>query len=176
MSRRNRTARGAGIAIALTLALAAPAAAAQPTRTVIPATTFVTQYAAGQGCDFAVTAYKQPGSRMTITEFSDGTLVFQTLAMHRRIVNDATGAEYETNSVYHEVDRVDGNGIDHGTASGQFVWQFYPGDRGPDGVILDHVLALDIVGRATYVVDWNTGQTLQISIVGTVTDVCAALA
>ena len=46
---------------------------------------------------------------------------------------------------------------------------------GPDGVILDHLLTLDIVGRATYVVDGSTGVTLAISVVGQATDICATI-
>ena len=174
MTRLSRTARGALIAVALAVIWAAPAAAAQPTRSVIQGT-LVSHYPAGEGCDFDVTAYKLPSAHTTVIEFSDGTLVFDAHSLHRRIVNDATGAEYDENIVSHEVDNVDANGIDHGSINGQFIWQFYPGDMGPDGVILDHVLALDIVGRATYVVEWDTGVTLEISIVGSYTDICAAL-
>lgn len=42
-------------------------------------------------------------------------------------------------------------------------------------MILDHILALYIHGSATYVVDGTTGATLQIRIVGTTTDICAAI-
>jgi hypothetical protein len=174
MTRLSRTARGALIAVALAVIWAAPAAAAQPTRSVIQGT-LVSHYPAGEGCDFDVTAYKLPSAHTTVIEFSDGTLVFDAHSLHRRIVNDATGAEYDENIVSHEVDNVDANGIDHGSINGQFIWQFYPGDMGPDGVILDHVLALDIVGRATYTVVWETGVTLEISIVGRYTDICAAI-
>ena len=174
MSNLTRPARGAVIAFVLALACAAPASAAQPTRYEIPGT-LVSHVPAGEGCDFAVTAYKLPSAQTTVTEFSNGTLAFEAHSLHRRIVNDATGAEYNDNIVSYEVDRVDSAGIDHGTINGQFIWQFYPGDMGPDGVVLDHVLALDITGRATYVVDWNTGVTLAITIVGQTTDICAAI-
>jgi hypothetical protein len=174
MTRLSRTARGALIAVALAVIWAAPAAAAQPTRSVIQGT-LVSHYPAGEGCAFDVTAYKLPSAHTTVIEFSDGTLVFDAHSLHRRIVNDATCAEYDENIVSHEVDNVDANGIDHGSINGQFIWQFYPGDMGPDGVILDHVLALDIVGRATYTVVWETGVTLEISIVGRYTDICAAI-
>ena len=85
------------------------------------------------------------------------------------------GAEYQNNVVFHEVDNIDGNGIDHGSASGQFVWTFLPGDTYIDGTVLDHVVSLDMVGHATYVVNWNPGQTLQTSFVGQYTDICAAI-
>jgi phage baseplate assembly protein gpV len=172
--RLTRTARGAVIAVVLALVVAAPAAAAQPTRSVIDWQP-VSHFPAGTGCDFDVTAHNLPSAHTNVIEFSDGTLVYDAHSLHRRIVNDTTGARYDNSIVFHEVDRVDSAGIDHGTVNGQFVWQFYPGDMGPDGVILDHVLALDIVGRATYVVDWNTGVTLEFSMVGRYTDICAAI-
>src|SRR5258706_2029456 len=69
--RLTRTTRGAVVALALALLGAAPAAAAQPTRTVIVAGP-VAHYPAGTGCEFDVTVYRSPGSRTTITDFSDG--------------------------------------------------------------------------------------------------------
>jgi hypothetical protein len=77
-------------------------------------------------------------------------------------------------SISHEVDRFE-NGQIVGVITGQFIWQFYPGDVGPDGVVLDHLLALYIQGSATYVVDANTFATLAITLKGTTTDICAAL-
>jgi hypothetical protein len=174
MNTLRRTASGAAIALVIALAAAAPVAAAQPDRYVIPGT-LVSHYPAGQGCAFDVTAYKLPSAHTTVTTFSDGTQFYDTHSLHRRIVNDATGAEYDQNIVSHEVDHVDGDGIDHGSINGQFIWQFYPGDVYLDGTILNHVVALDMVGSATYVVDWNTGATLQISFVGQYTDICATI-
>ena len=86
----------------------------------------------------------------------------------------ATGAVFVESSIVHEVDRFDG-GLIRGEISGQFIWQFYPGDVGLDGVVLDHLLALFMVGRATYVVDANSGATLEINFIGTSTDICAAI-
>ena len=169
-----RTARGAVIALALALIAAAPAAAAQPTRTVTYVG-LVAHYPAGTGCDFDVTVYRSAGSRYTNTSFSDGRFVTENHAVHRTITNDATGATFVESSISHEVDRFDDAGLIVGTISGQFIWQFYPGDVGPDGVVLDHLLALFIQGTATYVVDANTGATLKITIVGTTTDICAAI-
>jgi hypothetical protein len=173
MNTLRRAASVAAIALAFALLAAAPAAAAQPSRTVYPSAP-VSHYPAGTGCDFDVTAYKLPSAHTTEIDFSNGTVVFETHSMHRRIVNDATGAEYDQNIESHERDTFDGDLI-RGTINGQFIWQFYPGDMGPDGAILDHLLALDIVGRATYVVEGNTGVTLAISIVGQTTDICAAI-
>jgi hypothetical protein len=169
----NRTARGAIIAVALAAIWAAPAAAAQPTRTVIVAGP-VAHYPAGTGCDFDVTVYRSPGSRTAITDFSDGSEMLINHATHRTITNDATGATFVEESISHEVDRFEGGQI-IGMINGQFIWQFYPGDVGPNGVVLDHLLALYIQGMATYVVDGTTFATLEITIRGTVTDICAAL-
>lgn len=174
MKKLTRTAPVAAIALVLALAAAAPAAAAQPDRYVIQGT-LVSHYPAGEGCDFDVTAYKLPSAHTTVTTFSDGTQFYDTHSLHRRIVNDATGAEYDESIVSHEVDNVDGNGIDHGAINGQFIWTFFPGDVYLDGTTLDHVVSLDMVGRATYLVDWNSGATLAISFVGQYTDICAAI-
>ena len=174
MNTLRRASSGAAVALAIALAAAAPAAAAQPDRYIIPGT-LVSHYPAGEGCDFDVTAYKLPSAHTTVTTFSDGTQFYDQHSLHRRIVNDATGAEYDDNIVSHEVDTVDSDGIIHGSINGQFIWQFYPGDVYVDGSILDHLVALDMVGRATYLVNGNTGATLQISFVGQYTDICAAI-
>ncbi len=173
MSRLTRTVRGAGIAVALALLVAAPAAAAQPTRTVIVAGP-ATHYPAGTGCDFDVTVYRPRGGWNTFTDFSDGREAIVNHVVERTITNDTTGATFVETSVAHEVDRFDGDLI-IGAINGQFIFQFFPGDVGPDGVVLDHLLALYVQGRATYVVDGTTFATLAISIVGTTTDICAAL-
>ena len=49
MRKHTQTARGALSALALALVVAAPATAAQPTRTVLPATSLVEHYPAGSG-------------------------------------------------------------------------------------------------------------------------------
>jgi hypothetical protein len=173
MSRVGRVARGALIALGLAFVVAAPAAAAQPTRTVIVAGP-VTHYPAGTGCDFDVTVYRTPNSWTALTDFSGGSEMIINHAVQRRITNDATGAVFVESSILHEVDRFDG-GLIRGEINGQFILQFYPGDVGLDGVVLDHLLALFMVGRATYVVDATTGATLEISFIGTATDICAAI-
>jgi hypothetical protein len=134
----------------------------------------VGHFAAGTACEFDVTVYRTPGSRTTFMDFPDGRGVAQNHAVHRRITNDATGAAFVESSVYREVDRFEGDLI-RGTISGQSIWQFFPGDVGPDGVVLDHLLALFIRGEVTYVVNGVTGATLEISIRGTTTDICAAI-
>lgn len=173
MKRLTRPASGVVIALALAILSAAPAAAAQPTRTVNDLAP-VAHYPAGSGCDFDVTAYRTPGSRGAITDFSDGREQIVSVQVARKVVNDATGASFVHNLIFLEVDRFDG-GLIHGSINGQFIWQFYPGDVGPDGVVLDHLLALYMVGRATYTVDATTGATLAIDFQGTMTDVCAAI-
>jgi len=169
-----RTARGAVIALLLAVVVAAPAAAAQPTRTVIDAQQF-THYPAGTGCaDFDVTVYRPRGGWTAITDFSGGSEAAVNHAIERTITNDATGATFVENSISHEVDTFE-NGQIIGTISGQFIFEFYPGDVGPDGSILDHILALYIQGWASYVIDGTTFATLAITITGTTTDICAAL-
>ncbi len=107
LARLPRAALGTVIVLALALVAAAPAAAAQPTKTVMTFAPGVSHYPAGTGCTFDVTAYRQPGARVTIKDFSDGTEVIETHNMHRTIVNDATGATFADNLEAHEVDRVD---------------------------------------------------------------------
>ena len=170
----NRAARGAVIAIVLAAVWAAPTMAGQPDRYVIPGT-LVSHYPAGEGCDFDVTAYKLPTAHTTVVTFSDGTQFYDAHSLHRRIVSDVTGLEYDESIVSHEVDNVDANGIDHGSINGQFIWTFLVGDMYLDGSVMDHVTSLDMVGRATYTVDWNTGATLAISFVGQYADICAAI-
>jgi len=171
-----RTAVSLGLFLTLGLVAAGPAAAGQPTKTVIEFTTFVSHYPAGTGCTFDVTAYRQPGARVTVKDFSDGTEVTEVHNMHRRIVNDATGATFANNIEAHEVDRFDAaNGVIRGTVNGQSIFQFAPGDVGPDGGTVDHPYAIEIIGTVKYVIDATTFATLAITIQGTYTDICAAI-
>jgi hypothetical protein len=170
-----RTARGAVVALALALLVAAPAAAAQPTRTVIVAGP-VTHYAAGTGCDFDVTVYRSPGSRTTIMDFSDGREMLLNHAIHRTIVNDATGATFVEDSVAREVDRFDPDGaVIRGSVTGQSIFGFAPGDVAPDGSIVDHTYSIFVRGKVSYVIDATTFATLAISVDGSYTDICAAI-
>ncbi len=175
MSRLTRTARGSVIAIALALVAAAPAAAVQPTRTVIVAGP-VSHYPAGTGCDFDVTVYRSPGSRTTITDFSDGHEMLLNHATHRTIVNDATGAAFVETSAYREVDRFDADaGVIRGAVTGQSIFAFAPGDVAPNGSIVDHTYSIFIRGKVSYVIDATTFATLAISVQGSYTDICAAI-
>jgi len=173
MNGLRRTARGAAIALGLALMVAAPAAAAQPTRTVVVASPS-THYPAGTGCDFDVTVYRPRGGWTAITDFTDGREALVNHVVERTITNDDTGATFVEVTSSHEVDRIE-DGVIQGTISGQFIFQFAPGDVGPDGAILDHLLALYIQGTATYVIDGTTFATLAITIEGTTTDICAAI-
>ena len=168
-----RPARGAFIALVLALMVAAPAAAAQPTRTVYSLDP-VSHYPAGTGCVFDVTAYRS--GRTALTEFSDGRAAFETHYIDYAIVNDANGKTFVTNLVHHEVDWYDAaNDVYRGQSSGDTIFQFMPGDVGPDGGIVDHVFAIYIKGTVTYVVDGTTFATLAITIHGSATDICAAI-
>jgi hypothetical protein len=175
LARLPLSARGAVIAVVLALIVAAPAAAAQPTRTVIslgPVTRLAT---AGTFCDFNVTIHRGPGS-LTVWDFSDGREALTGHMVGRTITNDATGATFVASTTAHEVDRFDAdNALIRGEVTGQFIYEFLPGDVGPDGVVVDHLLELYIQGTATYVIDSNTSATLQITIEGTTTDICAAI-
>lgn len=171
-----RAARGALIAVALALVASAPAAAAQPTRIVIDGGPGTRQLPAGTFCDFDVTSDRPLGSRLTIWDFSDGREALVGNVVRRTITNDATGATFVASTTAHEVDWFDADStLVRGVATGQFMYQFVPGDVGPDGVVLDHLLELFIQGQATYVFDSNTGATLEITIEGTATDICAAI-
>lgn len=173
--RLTRTARGAAIAVVLALAVAAPAAAAQPTRTVIVAP-YSTFYPAGAGCDdFDVTVYRPDGGWTAFTDFSDGREIAINHVINRTITNDATGATFVETSVAHNVLASVDNGVIRGMSNGQFIFEFYPGDVGPDGVVLDHLLALYVQGTVTYAMDATTFAVLKVSIQGTTTDICAAL-
>jgi len=173
MSRLTRTARGGLIATLLALVIAAPAAAAQPTRSVIIAGPF-THFPAGTGCDFDVTVYRPKGGWTAFTDFSDGHEAIVNHAVERTITNDATGATFVEVSSSHEVDRFDGDLI-IGGISGSFIAQYYPGDVGPDGHVVDHLMALYVHGYASFVVNGVTGATLGGRLVGTTTDICAAI-
>ncbi|MBI3751756.1 MAG: hypothetical protein HY263_08915 [Chloroflexi bacterium] len=170
-----RTARGAVIALALALVVAAPAAAAQPTRTVIDLDPLTRQLPAGTFCDFDVTV-QRPGGWLSIMDFSDGREALVGHAVGRIYTNDATGATFAASTSAHEVDRFDPDStLVRGVVTGEFNFEFLPGDVGPDGVVIDHLLELHIQGQATYVYDSNTSATLEFVLQGTATDICAAI-
>ena len=174
MFQANRAARGAVIALALAAIVAAPAAAAQPTRTVIDSSP-VAHYAAGEGCPFAVSVYQTPGSRVTVTDFSDGSTVYEHHQMKRRITNDATGASFTENQIYHDLEWIDpSNGWIRGITSGQSIQQFYPGDVGPYG-IQESPDAYVIYGTTWWAWDPATQHQTEFTWTGTLTDICASI-
>jgi hypothetical protein len=171
-----RSARGAVIAVVLALVVAAPAAAAQPTRTVTHFSAGATHFPAGTGCEFDVTAYRTDNSFSIITDFSDGREMGIFHSSRRTIVNDATGATFVETTANREVDRFDTDaGVIRGSVTGQSIFQFAVGDVAPDGSIVDHVYAIFIRGKVSYVIDDTTFATLAISVEGTYTDICAAI-
>jgi hypothetical protein len=173
----DRAARCATHALALALVEAAPAAAAQPTRTVTQMPAGVTSYPAGTGCMFDVSAYRTDHAFKIVTDFSDGREQIIYHSKLRTIVNDATDAAFVETSAYREVDRFDVDaGVIRGSVTGQSIFQFAPGDVAPDGSIVDHWYAIFIQGKVSYVIDGTTFATLAISIEGSYTDICAAIA
>jgi hypothetical protein len=175
MSRLRRAARGAVIALGLALVVAAPAAAARPTRTVYELS-LVSHYPAGSGCTFDVTAYKEPGSHVTVTKLSGGTVVYESHSMHRIIVNDATGATFAQNLEYHDAEWTDpATGVIHGLTSGQSLQFLLPGDIMPDGAVVSQTVTYQVWGTQRWTWDPATGQTVFLSYTGTLTDICAAI-
>lgn len=169
-----RWARGAVIATVLALIVAAPTAAAQPTRTVIDAGPVARQLPAGTFCDFDVTV-QRPGGWLSILDFSDGREALVGHFVGRVYTNVGTGATFAASTSAHEVDWFDDSPLVRGVVTGEFNYEFLPGDVGPGGLVVDHLLELHIQGKATYVYDSNTSATLQITIEGTTTDICAAI-
>jgi hypothetical protein len=174
--RLTRAARGAAIAAVLVLAAAAPAAAAQPGRTVtrLPADR-VGHFPAGMGCTFDVTVYYSRPTRFTVTDFSDGTEVYEVNSMHRAITSDVTGKVFVENQEYRDAERLDPTtGLIVAETSGQFIDTFWPGDVGPYGIV-DENVSYAIVGEQTYVLDPTTFATLALSVKGTITNICDAI-
>lgn len=174
--RLTRPALGAVIALLFALVAAAPAAAAQPTRTVIHASAGFTNYPAGTGCEFDVTAYRTDHAFLIIMDFSDGREQIIVHSKRRTIVNGATGAAFVETNANREVDRFDADaGVIRGSVTGQSIFEFAPGDVAPDGSIVDHTYAIFIQGKVSYVIDATSFATLAISIQGSYTDICAAI-
>lgn len=174
-TRLRRAARGAVIALVFALVAAAPAAAAQPTRTVIDAGPVARQLPAGTFCDFDVSV-QRPGGWLSILDFSDGREALVGHFVGRIYTNIGTGATFVASTAAHEVDWFDANStVVRGVVTGEFNYEFLPGDVGPDGLVVDHLLELHIQGKATYAYDSNTFATLAFTIEGTTTDICAAI-
>jgi hypothetical protein len=163
------------IAVALVLAIAAPVAAAQPTRTVIYFDPGTRSLAAGTFCAFDVTSDRKMSARLTITDYSDGREAVMGLTVRRTYTSTVTGKSFAADTTAHEVDWFDATPLVRGEATGQFIYQLVPGDVGPGGVVVDHLLELYIQGTVSYVYDSNTGATLMFALVGTATDICAAI-
>jgi hypothetical protein len=176
LTRLPRAARGAVIAVVLALLVAAPAAAAQPTRTVIDLGPVTRLLPAGTFCDFDVTV-QRPAAWLSVMDFSDGREALVGHAVGRIYTNDATGATFAANTSAYEVDRFDPDSpLVRGVVTGEFNYEFLPGDVGPNGVVIDHLLELHIQGEVTYAYDSNTSATLEFALQGTATDICAAIA
>ena len=169
-----RAARGAVIALAVALVAAAPAAAAQPTRTVVDFGPVARELPAGTFCDFDVTV-QRPGGWLSILDFSDGREALVGHVVGRIYTNVGSGATFGASTSAHEVDWFDTSPLVRGVVTGQFIYEFLPGDIGPNGVVTDHLLELYIQGQATYVYDSNTSATLEFALQGTATDICAAI-
>jgi hypothetical protein len=174
--RLTRTARGAVVAVALALLWAAPAAAAQPTRTVTHLRgDRVGHFPAGTGCTFDVTVYVNSRAQVTVTEFSDGSTVYEVHSMKRAITNDATGVSFVENQQYHDREWIDpATGWIRGVTSGQSIQQFYPGDVGPYGIV-EQPAAYVIYGTTWWAWDPATEHETEFTWTGTLTDICAAI-
>jgi hypothetical protein len=173
VTKLTRTARGAVIALAIAAIWAAPAAAAQPARTVLHPTGGL--HPAGQGCAFDISYVDAPGSRITITDFSDGSEMVDAHAI-ATLTNDETGATFVHKAFFHDVSSYDpATGLYTGMTNGQVVNWFYPGDVGPYGIVGPDGLALRFEGTIWYTWDANLNALTQFAYVGTVTNVCDLL-
>jgi hypothetical protein len=175
MSRLPRAARGAVIALVLAAVWAAPAVAARPTRTIYQLA-LVSHFPAGTGCTFDVTAYLQPGAQVTVTEFSDGRVVYESHSMHRIITSDVTHDSFEDNLEFHDLEWTDPTtGLIHGVTRGQSIQQLLPGDIMPGGGVVSQPVSYQVWGTQRWTWDPATGQTVFLGYTGTLTDICAAL-
>jgi len=173
MARLTRTARGAVIALILAVVWAAPAAAAQPTRTVSHPTGG--SHPAGQGCAFDISYVDAPGSRITVTDFSDGREAADVHAV-ATLTNDETGATFVHKAFFHDVSWFDAaDGVYRDVTHGQFVVWFFPGDVGPYGIVGADGLSLRIEGTVWSAWGPNANAITEFAYVGTVTNVCALL-
>ena len=175
MNKLTRTASGAVVALVLALIASAPVAAAQPTRMVMYDPPSNATLEAGTFCAFTVTTNRPAGRSTTTTVFDNGREAVIGLAVQRTYTNPANGKSFAAQTSAHEVDWFDAYPMVRGTAQGQFIWAALPGDVGPGGVIVDHLMRLYIQGSVTYVTNWETGATSQFSMTGQATDICAAI-
>jgi hypothetical protein len=170
--RLTRTARGAVIAVVLAVVWAAPVAAAQPTR-VVNRDLHGFVFPAGTACAFDVEG--QPSSGFFAkTFFSDGREM-HSAHVNGAYVNMATGARFETQDIFTEIDRFDPvTGILVGVNNGETTISFLPTDRSPFGVGSNGAL-YHFVGMVQYTYDTNINVFSVLAYSGSVTDVCAAL-
>ena len=154
--------------------MAAPAAyAAKPDRTTFEVHT-PDLIPAGLGCAFDV--LWSPDGKVAVTTFGDGRTVTHgngevTLTnldtgatfVHRARDNQTATYDAATNELVESV-------------SGQVVYNFYPGDVGPWGVVSDPGMLVRFSGRETDRFSLDTFAYTSFSYSGNVTDVCAALA
>ena len=172
-----KSVRCAGIAVVLAVLWAAPTAvsvaAAQPNRTVSYPTGGL--HPAGEGCSFDISYVDTPGSRITVTDFSDGTEMVDAHAI-ATLTNDETGATFVHKAFFHDVSSFDpATGLYTGMTNGQVVNWFYPGDVSPYGIVGPDGLALRFEGTIWYTWDSNANALTQFSYVGTVQNVCDLL-
>ena len=168
-----RAARGALIAMALTFVVAAPAGAARPTRTISYPTGG--SHPAGQGCPFNISYVDAPGSRITVTDFSDGREAADVHAV-ATLTNDATNATFVHKAFFHDVSWFDAaSGVYEDVTNGQFVAWLLPGDVGPFGIVGANGLAVRIEGTAWSAWDPVANAVTEFAYVGTATNVCALL-
>jgi len=161
-----RTARRHGsrprlIAVVLAAAALALPAAAQADDDLIPA---------GEGCAFDIlyhVEHKQtPAADHLRIGFGQAT-----------ITNPATGASVVTKSRYTETFSVDEvTNTESGIILGRRNWQFYPGDQGPFGVVVEEVDLLRLEGRVTYTFDFDADLFTAFTFSGGATDICAMIA
>lgn len=151
---------------------AAPAAS-QPARTVLHPTGGL--HAAGQGCAFDISYVDAAGSRITVTDFSDGTELADAHAI-ATLTNDETGETFVHKAFFHDVSWFDSaDQVYRGMTNGQVVEWFFPGDVGPCGVVGDDGLALRFVGTVWYTWDPSVNALTEFAYQGTVTNVCDLL-
>lgn len=173
MKALSRSARSAGIALALALLSVAPAAAAQPTRTVFYPTGG--SHPAGQGCAFDITFVDAPGSRITVTDFSDGRELAIVHAV-ATLTNVDTGKTFVHKAFFHDVSWYDAaDDVWRDVTDGQVVIWLYPGDLGPYGIVGSDGLAVRIEGTVWTAWDPNANAVTEFAYVGTIQNVCDLL-
>lgn len=169
----SRAARGAVIAMVLMFAVAAPAAATAPIKTVVHPT-FDQFGADDSGCGFAVSRQFDPNARKTYFDYADGSEML-VANNTKTITNLENGKTFTAHTAYRDMEWWDEAGDVAGQLSGRFIFAFYPGDTGPDGVVAAPGLGLYFTGIAWFTWDPDSGHITAFSYLGSYVDVCAAL-